>query len=53
MTTSESFISAEANLPWQVKGAAFRAAPGRSQNQPRTRQAVRGIKEMFRKYDLL
>jgi hypothetical protein len=41
------FISAKAN----VSGANVKAASaaGRSQNDARTRQAVRGIKEMFRK----
>jgi hypothetical protein len=47
---AQGFISAEANLPWQVKGA---SALGRSQNEARTRQAARGIKEMFRKDGLL
>jgi hypothetical protein len=50
MMTSASFISAKANLLQQVKGA---PAAGRSQNEARTRQAVRGIKEMFRKDGLL
>jgi hypothetical protein len=53
MTTSASFISAKANLLQQVKRAAFCAARGRSRNELRTRQAVRGIKEMFRKDGLL
>jgi hypothetical protein len=53
MTTSASFISAKANLLQQVKRAAFCAARGRSRNELRTRQAVRGSKEMFRKDGLL
>jgi hypothetical protein len=47
------FISVKANLRGQVKCAAFRAVHGRSQNEARTRQALRGIKEMFRKDGLL
>jgi hypothetical protein len=47
------FISAKANLLRQVKCAAFRAVHGRSQNEARTRQALRGIKDMFRKDGLL
>jgi hypothetical protein len=41
-------VSAQANLR-------SRSSPrgGRSQNEARTRQAVRGIKEMFRKDGLL
>jgi len=47
-----SFISAQANLcKAQVKTGA--TPDGRSQNEARTRQAVRGIKEMFRKDGLL
>ena len=47
-----SFISAEANFCCaKVKAGATLA--GRSQNEARTRQAVRGIKEMFRKDGLL
>jgi hypothetical protein len=53
MTTSASYISAVAHLLQQVKRAAFCAARGRSQNEGRTRQAVREIKEMFRKDGLL
>jgi hypothetical protein len=45
------FISAEANMrAAHVKSA---SAGGRSQNPCRTRQALRGIKEMFRKDGLL
>jgi hypothetical protein len=47
MSAIAGFISAEANLLRQVKRS------GRSQNEARTRQAVRGIKEMFRKDGLL
>ena len=47
ITDVQGFISAEANLLQQVKRS------GRSQNEARTRQAVRGIKEMFRKDGLL
>ena len=47
------FISVEANLSGQVKCAAARAAHGRSQNEVRTRQALRGIRDMFRKDGLL
>ena len=50
---AQGFISAKANLPWQVKHVALHATCGRSQNEARTRQAVRGIKEMFRKDGLL
>jgi len=50
---SPGFISVEANLPWQVKCAAMCAARGRNQNEARSRQALRGIKEMFRKDGLL
>ena len=47
-----SFISAKANFrEAQVKAGGTPA--GRSQNKSRTRQAVRGIKEMFRKDGLL
>jgi hypothetical protein len=50
MTDAQRLVSAKANLLQQVKGA---SAAGRSQNEARTRQAVRGIKEMFRKDGLL
>jgi hypothetical protein len=42
------FVSVQANLRnAQVKAGALPA--GRNQNEARTRQAIRGIKEMFRK----
>jgi hypothetical protein len=45
------FISTKANLrEAQVKRAPAR---GRSQNESRTRQAIRGIKQMFREDGLL
>ncbi|MBI3045510.1 MAG: hypothetical protein HYY78_22095 [Betaproteobacteria bacterium] len=43
------FISVKANLLQQVKCAAYCAAHGRNQNAMRTRQALRGIKDMFKK----
>ena len=42
------FVSVEANL-WRK----LSAVRGRRQNEARTRQALRGIKEMFRKDGLL
>jgi hypothetical protein len=53
VTHCESLVSVEANLLRQVKGSKRIAAPGRSQNEARTRQALRGIREMFRKDGLL
>jgi hypothetical protein len=47
------FISVKANLLQQVKCAAFCAAHGRNQNEARSRQALRGIKDMFKKDGLL
>ena len=47
-----SFISAEANF-CEAKVKVGVTPKGRSQNEARTRQAVRGIKEMFRKDGLL
>ena len=49
---SPGFISVKANLLGQVKRAAMCAARGRSQNDL-MRQALRGIKEMFKKDGLL
>jgi len=42
------FVSVEVNLRRKLS-----AVRGRSQNEARTRQALRGIKEMFRKDGLL
>jgi hypothetical protein len=48
----QGFISAKANFcAAKVKDGETPA--GRSQNEARTRQALRGIKEMFRKDGLL
>lgn len=48
----QGFISAKANF-CAAKVKAGCKPVGRSQNPARTRQAVRGIKEMFRKDGLL
>ncbi len=49
---SARLISVKANLRHaQVKAGAMLA--GRNQNEARTRQAIRGIKEMFRKDGLI
>ena len=50
---SLGFVSVKANLLGQVKCARLELAHGRSQNEARTRQAVRGIRDMFRKDGLL
>jgi hypothetical protein len=51
MRIKQGFISAKANVnAVNVKRA---HASGRRQNESRSRQAVRGIKEMFRKDGLL
>ena len=48
----QGFVSAQANFcAANVKTGA--TPDGRSQNEARTRQSVRGIKEMFRKDGLL
>jgi hypothetical protein len=50
MVAMEGFVSAKANLrAAQVKAR----SAGRRHNEARTRQAIRGIKEMFRKDGLL
>lgn len=48
----EGFISAQANFR-AAKVKSGGTPDGRSQNEARTRQAVRGIKDMFRKDGLL
>jgi hypothetical protein len=50
--TEQGFISAQANFR-VAKVKAGGTPDGRSQNEARTRHAVRGIKEMFRKDGLL
>ncbi len=48
----QGFVSAQANF--RAEKVKFGGTPdGRSQNALRTRQAVRGIKEMFRKDELI
>lgn len=49
---AQSFISAKANFRC-AKAKAGETPAGRSQSEARTRQAVRGIKDMFRKDGLL
>lgn len=52
ITAVKGFISAKANFCGaKVKGSG--TLTGRSQNEARTRQALRGIKGMFRKDGLL
>ena len=48
----QGFVSATANF-CVAKVKAGGTPDGRSQNEARTRQALRGIKEMFRKDGLL
>jgi hypothetical protein len=47
MNAKQGFVSAQANLLCKLSDS------GRSQNEARTRQAIRGIRDMFRKDGLL
>ena len=53
MRTCGSLVSVKAKLLRQVKRGAMFPARGGRQNEARTRQALRGIREMFRKNGLL